>query len=251
MIPLMPPDESAYPVWQMFRPEHCATLALTTIIIIWMSRLARRAPDSTAVKRQTQILAAILLLTYPVKLIGFWLADYHIHYWWPWPMHVCDWAAYVCAFALLTHKQWLAEIGFFWGVGGTLQGLITPNIHFGFPHPVWFTSVHLHAAVVIAAFYLACGLQLQPRRFAFIRAWAALHVYIPVAYLVNSYTGHNYGFLREKPMADSLLSFFPPEPWHILTLEPVTVFVFMLCQIPFWFLGKKAEQSETLPVARE
>ncbi|MEM7012120.1 MAG: TIGR02206 family membrane protein [Verrucomicrobiota bacterium] len=242
-------DEIEFPVWRMFRPEHCATLILTTLIIVLMARLARRSPDSVAVNRQTRILAVILLLTYPVKLLGFWLAGYHTMYYWPWPMHLCDWAAYVCAIALLTRKRWLAEIGYFWGVGATMQGLITPDLQFGFPHPVWFTFTHLHSGVVIAAFYLVCGLQLQPRRFGFVRAWAALHVYLLVAYIVNTISGHNYGFLRAKPMAGSLMDILPPEPWHILALEPVTIFVFLLCQIPFWFLGKKPEQSETLSVA--
>ena len=242
---------TAYPEWRAFRPEHCATLILVTVIITVMVRIARRSPDARVTIIQTRALAIILFLTYPAKLLGIWLADYHLIYAWPWPMHVCDWAAYGCAIALLTRKHWLAELCYFWGIGATLQGLVTPDIRFGFPHPIWFTSVHLHGFVVIAAFYLLIGLGHHPGRLGFLRAWGALHVYLAVAWIVNWISGHNYGFLHRKPKGGSLMDAFPSEPWHILVLEPVTLFVFTLLQLPFWFLAKKAQLSETKLVANQ
>jgi uncharacterized membrane protein YwaF len=41
---------------------------------------------------------------------------------------------------LLTNDKRIYEIAFFWGVGGALQALITPNTDYPFPHYVFFES---------------------------------------------------------------------------------------------------------------
>lgn len=223
-------DLAQFPEWHIFRPEHCVVLALTTVITIWMILAVRRHPGSGKPRIHSIGLAIVLLLTYPVKLIGYSLADYEF----PLPMHLCDWAAHAGALALLTGKRWLAELTWFWGISATLQGLITPALEFGFPHPVFFTHGHLHISVVVAAFYIVFGLRAYPRRYSVWRALAATHVYLVVAFLANLVTGHNYGFLREKPPTGSLMTILPPEPWHILALEPVVLLLFGLLYAPFW-----------------
>ena len=245
----MPPETVSYPEWRLFLPEHVATLVLAVVLTLAFVWRARSAPGSKGTEAIRRTLAVLLFLTYPVKLLGFHLAGYAP----PLPMHVCDWAAYSAAMALTFRKVWLAEIAYFWGVGATLQGLVTPAIDYGFPHPVWFTSVHLHLTVVLAAFFLVFGLRMTPGPWGKWRALGALHIYLAAAWLANMATGHNYGFLRAKPPTGSLFDVLPPEPWHIFALEPVAILVFLLLDIPFWRLrrrsiGRKAEQSETKPV---
>src|SRR5436853_6426319 len=49
------------------------------------------------------------------------------------PMQLCDWAMFVIIGALWSgNRRWL-EIAYFWGIGGPLQALLTPNLQFGFP----------------------------------------------------------------------------------------------------------------------
>ena len=48
------------------------------------------------------------------------------------PMHLCAWAVLATGIALISHKQLFYELAYFWGMTGTLQALITPDIN-GYP----------------------------------------------------------------------------------------------------------------------
>lgn len=44
------------------------------------------------------------------------------------PFYLCDVVAIVLATALFQRSQRLTEVGYLWGVAGTLQGMITPTL---------------------------------------------------------------------------------------------------------------------------
>ena len=44
------------------------------------------------------------------------------------PLNLCDWAQGALIVALLSRNQRAYELGYFWGLGGTLQGVITPDV---------------------------------------------------------------------------------------------------------------------------
>ena len=54
----------------------------------------------------------------------------------------------------MSKSQKMAELAYFWGLAGTLQGLLTPNIHQGFPSPVYISFFWNHGFVVISALFL-------------------------------------------------------------------------------------------------
>src|SRR2546430_12401146 len=57
------------------------------------------------------------------------------------PMQMCDWGMVVVIVAMWTGSQRWFEVAYFWGIGGTLQAVLTPNLRFGFPD--WRSSVFL------------------------------------------------------------------------------------------------------------
>src|SRR5438132_907921 len=46
----------------------------------------------------------------------------------PLPLQLCDVAIFVAAAALWSRNQLLVEITYFWGLAGTLQALLTPDL---------------------------------------------------------------------------------------------------------------------------
>lgn len=233
-------DAAPYPRWELFRPEHCLTIAATVILTILTVVYARRAPDSLGVRIQTWTLAIILLLTWVGKAITYPMSGYAI----PLPMHLCDWAGYASALALMTRKIWLVELAYFWGLGAAIHGLITPDLRYGFPYPVWISSIHLHIFAVLAAFYVVLGLKLRPSRWSVLRVFLISHVYILAAWIANQITpGYNFGFLERKPNIGSLMAYFPPEPWHFIGFWPLAIVVFSLLYLPFW-IQRRAERKK-------
>jgi uncharacterized membrane protein YwaF len=67
---------------------------------------------------------------------------------------------------------------------------------------------------------------------------------LPIAYIINVIVGGDPGFeanlwyLMKAPTGESLLSFFPDPPMHVVPLFPLVMFVFFLLYIPFHFKNK-------------
>ena len=112
-------------------------------------------------------------------------------------------------------------------MAGTLQAVLTPNIPYGFPHPVFFIFFLIHSGVV------AAGLGQHPRRGAVWRCFFRAQFYLVVASLVNWLSGSNYGFLAGKPQSTSLLDQLGPWPYYIVSLEVLGLLIFLLLNLPF------------------
>ena len=52
------------------------------------------------------------------------------------PMQLCDWAMFAVIAALVTLRRGVYEVAYFWGLAGTLQAILTPNLQSGFPELV-------------------------------------------------------------------------------------------------------------------
>lgn len=201
------------------------------MVSVFLIRRARQFPDR--VRFQNGVLAALMLTLYPVMLLTAraqgWLTMESAL-----PCQLCDVTAAVGAVALLTRRQRWAEIAWFWGLAGTLNGLVTPNLTDDFPQPGFFMFFGLHCAVVVTAVYLVFGLRLKPQPGSVWRAFGWAQVYLAAAGLVNVLAGTNYGFLRAKPAQASLLDFLGPWPWYILALEGLALVFFSVLYLPFF-----------------
>ena len=214
--------------FKVFGPSHLAALAVTALVAVWMVRAGRRGRPALAERS----LAAVLLLCYPLSLF----AGIPAHGGGPpviLPMHLCDWAAVVAAFGLLLRRVMLAELAWFWGLAGTLNGLLTPNLHADFPSLRYHQFFLQHGGVVAAAIYLVYGAGLTPRPGAGKRAFAGLCAYGVAAGLVNGLTGANYGFLCGKPEVASLMDALGPWPYYVGGLLLLSGVFFFLLELPF------------------
>jgi hypothetical integral membrane protein (TIGR02206 family) len=151
------------------------------------------------------------------------------------PLHLCDIASFMAGFALITRHPTLAALTYFWGLAGTIQGVLTPALDIGFPHPVaWAFFIH-HFAVIGAALYLPVVMGWRAEGAIWkspLKAMAWLNVYVAVALIANGVLGTNFGFLSHKPLNPSLLDHLGPHPWYILVLEGIALVFFLLLVLP-------------------
>lgn len=149
------------------------------------------------------------------------------------PLNLCDWACVALIAALLTRNQFAYELGYFWGLGGTLQGMITPDVAYDFPDPQFVFFFVLHGGIIAALVYLTLGTGLRPRPSSLARVAAATLFYALVAGLADWWLGTNYGFLRAKPPGTTVLSFMSPWPWYIPELVAAGILSLMIYYLPF------------------
>ncbi len=213
-----------------------ASVLLVAAICAAVCTAARRRPGPWTVT-VARVLALILFAdacSYTIGLIvaGTWSARYSL------PLQLCDMAVIVAAAACWWRIPVLVELTYFWGLAGTLQGVLTPDLSIGFPHVVFWQYVVGHLAIVLAALFLVIGMRILPRRYAVLRVFAITLGYTAVVGLVDLVTGANYMFLRAPPSEWTLLRLLGPWPWYLLSAPGVALFLLIVLDLPFW-LGRR------------
>ncbi|HEX2747895.1 MAG TPA: TIGR02206 family membrane protein [Verrucomicrobiales bacterium] len=166
------------------------------------------------------------------------------------PLYLCDVVSIVLAIALITRRQRLAETGYLWGMGGTLQGLITPTLYFDWNEPEYYAFFLQHGGVPVAAAVLVWGLRLKPQPGVFLRVVLWSWVYMITVICLNALMDRNYGFLNAKPAVPTIMDYMGPAPWHLVTLNLVAFTLYALLLLPFrkeWRRISVSESSLALP----
>lgn len=155
------------------------------------------------------------------------------------PLALCDAALVVAAAACWWRTPLLVELTYFWGLAGTLQAVITPDLNAGFPHLVFFQYLAGHLGIVFAALYLVVGLHVVPRPGSVVWTFAITLAYTAVVGLVDALSGANYMFLRRPPGNWTLLRVLGPWPWYIASAAGVALVLLMILDVPF-FLARRS-----------
>jgi len=162
------------------------------------------------------------------------------------PLHLCDLAAITAGFALITKHRTLILLTYYWGLAGTIQGIATPAIDVGYPHPAFFSFFIHHFAVVGAGLYLpiVSGWRAdKPWWRTPLVAFGWLNVYMVVAVVANRLLDTNFGFLARKPVNPSLLDHLGPYPTYIFWLEVIALTMFLLLTLPVRQASRKPHET--------
>ncbi|MDZ4789033.1 MAG: TIGR02206 family membrane protein [Blastochloris sp.] len=226
--------------------SHCGVLALFFIITISMILIAHRCPSGKTARNMAWLLAALLILTIlslltygviyePQKAVDLL------------PMHLCDWLAFTAIAALVWRKQLFYEITYFLGLAGTLQGLITPDLRYDYPHFYFFAFFLVHAGILTTVFYMTFGLKMRPNPISLVRAFIFIQFYMICAFLTNWLLGTNYGYLQSKPENPSLLDHLGPWPWYLLSMQGLAILLFLIYYAPWWWVDHRKAKKAIIP----
>jgi hypothetical integral membrane protein (TIGR02206 family) len=203
------------PEFHAYSPSHFTVIFLTVALPFVLALIVHRTKSRLLERSICFAISALLLINYIAYLIvtrQFGVAAWQKML----PMQLCDWAMVVIIVALWTgSRRWL-EIAYFWGIGGTLQALITPNLRFGFPDLRFVSFFVAHSGIIIGIIFLMLIYGFRPRPIGILRTIAWTEFYFVIAFTIDLLTRENYGFLLHKPDAASLLNFLSDS--HLLYL---------------------------------
>jgi hypothetical integral membrane protein (TIGR02206 family) len=218
-------------------PEHLVPLGLLVIVAAALCTAARRAPGRwTGIVAATT--AAVIVLT-ELSWQPYVIANHSWSVAFSLPVQLCDVGGFVAAAALLWRQALLVEIAYFWGLGGTVQALLTPDLRDQFPSFPYLQFYATHDLVVLAALFLVIGLGLYPRAGAVRRIFVLTLGFAAVVGLIDLVTGGNYLYLRQVPAQGSLLNVMGPWPWYILVGALLTLIVLTVLDAPFRFSRRR------------
>jgi hypothetical integral membrane protein (TIGR02206 family) len=217
-----------------------ASVALIACVTACGVARFRPGPWTTGVARLVGLALLIDAASYTGALLvaGTWSARTSL------PLPLCDAAVLVAAAACFWRTALLVELTYFWGLAGTLQGVLTPDLSVGFPHLVFWQYLVGHLGIVFAALFLVVGLRMAPRAGAVPRVLFLTLAYTAVVGAVDGFTGANYMFLRAPPGEWTLLRVLGPWPWYLASATGVALVLFTALDAPFW-PGRRRRPSPT------
>src|SRR5579862_8822560 len=205
----------AEPPFKLFGPAHLTVIGITILLPVLLAWRAKQ-PGSERFTRVVRYALAAMLLVNWIAYALFRVARGEFTPALALPMHLCDWATATVIMALVADGRAMYELSYFWGLGGTFQAILTPNIQVTFPNPRFISFFIAHSGIVVAVLFLTMALKLRPRPGSILRTFLWSEVYMVCALAVNALTGGNYGFLTHKPEGASLLDFLSRN--HVLYL---------------------------------
>lgn len=230
------------PIFVPFGVAHFTIIALTIVVPFLLAALVRLT-GSRAVERGIALFLGALLFVNYVAYVVFARHFTEVTWTQTLPLQLCDWAMFVIIVAMWTGRRSWFEVAYFWGIGGTLQAIITPNLKYGFPDLRFLSFFVAHSAIIIGIIFLMLVHKFRPYFSSIVRTFIWIEVYFVVAFTIDLLTGINYGFLLHKPEAFSLLSYLSDwRPLYLLQMHGVALLFFIILYLP-WALFDLVRRS--------
>lgn len=219
-----------------FRPfglAHLVVMTLTIALPFVLAAFVRKTRWPRCERVAARLLAVLLLVNY----LGYeiYLAM-TVGLTWEkaLPFQLCDWAMFAIIVALLTGRERWLEVAYFWGIGGTAQAIITPDLKYAFPDIRFLSFFVGHSGIVIAIAFVMIMRKFRPHFSSIWRTFAWSEVYFVFTIVVDLITGVNYGYLLHKPEAASLLDFLADNrAVYIFQMHLLALAFFLVLYLPF------------------
>lgn len=219
--------------FQLFGPDHWAVLLVTAagigLLLLNAAAIRRRADDLFVRAGLATVIAGNEIASWLSALragaVGL-------------PCHLCDLEVVAMTWALLGRNGLIREVAYFWGLAGSPQAILTPDLWEAFPSARWITFFLGHGAIVLAAVYLIVRGRVKPNMRSVWRVWGLTNGYLAVAGILNWTFGSNFGYVARKPDHPSLLDYLGPWPYYLIGVELIALGLFFAC----WGLSRVVDR---------
>jgi hypothetical integral membrane protein (TIGR02206 family) len=227
----------------MFSLEHVLTVVITVAAIAALVAAARLRPGPWTVPA-ARILALVILVNEASWWVWNWAhGTFSLSY--SLPLHLCDVAAFISVLALWLRTPLLVELTYFWGIAGTANGIIEPDVSEHFPAFQFLQYFIQHGAIPAAALFLVVGLKIYPRSWAVVQVFGLTVALVVFDAFANLLTDGNYFYLRQPPGGSNLLELFGAWPRYIFGGVLLAIIFLGLLDLPFKISALARARSKT------
>lgn len=230
------------PDFHNYSSEHYIWLAIgvaSTVFWIWLGKKQSTELGQQRIGLIQSLIPALLWIALSLYMIFFVRPlDLGLVL----PFHACYFINLLLPFMLWRRSFFLFEITYYMVMGGCIQALFTPDLHFGFPHYINFRYFVVHMGLAQSILYAVFVYRFRPTWRSFGRAFLWINIYFVFVLGINYLLGTNFMYLRHKPNAPTLLDLFGEWPWYIVGGEFLCLVMFTLVMLPFAF-DKREDKS--------
>lgn len=234
--------DSAYQNFVLFGTDHLVTMAIIAAAAVSIP-FAVRSIEGQETQRQLAIVLGVLLVAH--EAFKFTLRVYvegqplvrHL------PLHLCSLETLLVAYLLIRKSYSVFEVAYFWGFGGTVTAILTPDVPSGFPTNEFVIFFLGHGLVIVGLVMALFVYRFRPTLRSLVKTvWVTL-TYMAFVGIVNAILDTNYLFLAHKPAQATVLDYLGPWPWYIGPYIGVGLLVCCIVYLPVALLNRRAERA--------
>ena len=225
---------SSVPEFHAYDIPHLTVILLTIVLPFVLAAIVRQTKSARLERVIVVALSTILILNYATYLVFVRYRGGAVTWQQLLPLQLCDWGMVVVIIAMWSGRQRWFEVAYFWGIGGTVQAVLTPNLHFGFPDFRFFSFFISHCGIIVGVVFLMLTRHYRPQPMSIVRVFLWSEFYFVVTMIADELTGYNYGFLLHKPEAFSILNFLSDSrPLYLVQMHGLALLFFLVLYAPF------------------
>ncbi|MCM3717538.1 TIGR02206 family membrane protein [Fictibacillus phosphorivorans] len=214
--------------FELFGIGHLISLLVIVFIVLIMYFFRTRLKEISFIRIILLICLALSEVSYQCWALynGIWTVKLYL------PLQLCSLNILLCMVLLVTENKKLFAFVYLFGLTGSIQGLLTPELYQEPWHFRFIQYFFAHGLIVWTALYYAIIRSLRIAWRRFFKSFLWLNFFAACVYLINVLLNTNYMFLMSKPRNASIMDFLGPYPWYILGLELIAFFICLLVLIP-------------------
>ena len=226
--------------FDLLDPSHIIFALICIAIIIFLPRLFVGKSDVS----KNILISAIIGLMLINHGMDFYKEGYLVHWKLGLPLHLCDFSSASIILYLITKKRAFFLFAFFAGFSGAGMAILTPDSTYAFPDIHYVRHMIGHAMILLGVTYAMIVDGQRPFIKDVHRVLFVLSMFLVVIYIINYFLGPpaNYWYVAEKPPGLNVTSLMRDEPYHMVDIYLLAVFVFYLIYLPY-FIQDKMQQK--------
>jgi len=154
---------------------------------------------------------------------------------------MCDLTSLAAPLVLLTRARLLRTLLYFWGLGLSIQALITPTIEEGPLYVAFWLFWLTHAAIIATAGYDLVAWRFRPTFRDAVIAIVACTVWLGVVLTVDLALAANYGYVgNATPDRPTVIDKLGPWPLRVYKMYAAMIVLFLAMWFPWWLVRGRA-----------
>lgn len=225
------------PAFQAFSATHATvlvTFAVATAVACAAGRRWRETPRLAQGERAVGFAMFVVWLAAQV----YWFVPGNFKIDEALPIHMCDLTGLIAPLVLLTRRRALRALLYFWGIGLSIHGMLTPVLEDGPSHVRFWLFWLTHASIIGTAIYDLVAGGFRPNRRDWLLAIVGCAAWLALVLVVNLSLDVNYGYVGNvTPERPTVIDQLGPWPARVFKMIVAVLVLFTVMWLP-WELPK-------------
>ncbi len=210
-----------------YSPLHAVTVGACALVIALACAIGRRSPEAR--ERRVRLALGWSIVAFQLFAAVWRLLPAQFDLNESLPLHLCRIVVWAAALSLLTDSRRARTLCFFWGLGLSTQGFITPMWNHGVASVEFWMFWVSHAQIAGAAVYCLSVLGYRPTRSDLLIASVTGVLVAGGVFTLNMALGTNYSYLGAGQYENRcVVDLLGPWPWRAPVMVAGAVAIFGL-----------------------